>query len=295
MSDIPDLSGRHVLVTGANSGLGLETARVLARAGASVLLGCRDRAKAEVAQSAIAAEATGGPPTIVDLDLADLDSVRGAAATVGGQIERLDGLVNNAGVMAIPFAKTSDGFEMQLGTNHLGHFALTGLLVPLLLEAPAPRVVTVSSLAHWSGRIRWADMHFDRGYHRWLAYAQSKLANLLFAAELDRRAAGTALVSVAAHPGIVPTNLYASAGASRHGARRLGQSAESGARPQLRALVDEGLTGGEYVGPMFEAWGPPRRVARSPLARRRPDARRLWELSQVLTGVAYPASRVSPE
>ncbi|MGH9135716.1 MAG: oxidoreductase [Acidimicrobiales bacterium] len=288
-ADIPDQTGRTILVTGANSGLGLRTAEVLAAAGAHVLMACRNQAKAADARDTVAATAAGPAPTVVALDLADLASVRACAEQVVGSVEQLDGLVNNAGVMAIPLTRTADGFEMQFGTNHLGHFALTGWLLPALLQADAPRVVTVSSVAHWPGWMRWRNLNWASSYQRWMAYSQSKLANLLFASELERRAraANCTLVSLAAHPGISATNLYAHADASGRGARVFGQSDAAGALPQLRALTDPGAKGNDYFGPWLEVRGHPRRATRSLLARRRKDAARLWERSEQLTGVSY--------
>src|SRR5262245_60135393 len=185
-----------MLVTGANSGLGLRSAEALAAAGARVLLACRNADKAAVALESVKAKATGAAPEVVPLDLSDLDAVAESAADVATRVDCLDVLIDNAGVMALPLRRTAQGFEMQFGTNHLGHFALTGRLLPVLLRAEAPRVVVVSSNGHRMGRIRWDDLNWERGrYSKWLAYAQTKLANLLFAAELQRRAttAGTDL------------------------------------------------------------------------------------------------------
>ena len=209
-NQIPDLSGRTAIVTGANSGLGQVTARELARAGAAVIVACRNTAKGETAATAI--RDVIGPDADVaveHLDLAELASVREFADRVSAEHDRLDLLINNAGVMAPPRRLTADGFESQLGINHLGHFALTGRLLARLLAAPAPRVVTVSSHMHRLGSIRFDDPQFERGYNNWRAYAQSKLANLMFCFELDRRAAAAevALTSVAAHPGYAATNL----------------------------------------------------------------------------------------
>lgn len=200
--DIPDMAGRRAIVTGANSGIGYHTALQLARHGASVVLACRSAERGLRAFERVKAAAPDAAITLGSLDLADLSSVRRFAAE---QQEPLDILVNNAGVMAIPRRTTADGFEMQFGTNHLGHFALTGLLLPALQAAPSPRVVTVTSGVAWTGRLRFDDLQGERGYRRWAAYGQAKLANLLFAKELDRRVSG--LTSVAAHPGYAATNL----------------------------------------------------------------------------------------
>src|SRR4051812_18818640 len=188
-ADIPDQTGHTVLVTGANSGLGLRSAEALASAGARVLLGCRNLDKGAKALEDVRQVASGADPVLVLLDLADLTSVRKAAEVVEATVDKLDVLINNAGVMGIPKARTADGFEMQFGTNHLGHFALTGLLLPALLERPGARVITMSSGAHMYGRIRFGNLQGERHYQRWVAYGQSKLANLLFAFELARRAA----------------------------------------------------------------------------------------------------------
>jgi NAD(P)-dependent dehydrogenase (short-subunit alcohol dehydrogenase family) len=304
--DIPDQAGRTALVTGANSGLGLRAAEALAARGAAVLLGCRDRERAEVARRAVAAVATGPPPTVVALDLADLASVREAAAVVAGTVDRLDLLLDNAGVMAVPLARTADGFEMQFGTNHLGHFALTGLVLPSLLAAPAPRVVVTSSNAHRIGRVREDDPHYEAGgYRKWAAYGQSKLANLLFVLELGRQAAehGTPVVAAAAHPGYAATHLMAASASQSStavarravgaamavGNRLLAQSDRAGALPLLYAATADGVSSGDYYGPrLADMWGAPAPAGRSPAAADAGAARRLWALSEELTGVAYP-------
>jgi NAD(P)-dependent dehydrogenase (short-subunit alcohol dehydrogenase family) len=301
-TDIPDQTGRTVLVTGANSGLGLRTAEALAAKGAQVLMGCRDATRGETARSEVAAGATGPAPEVVPLDLADLGSVRDAAQSVAEAVERLDVLVNNAGVMGMPLRRTADGFELQFGTNHLGHYALTGLLLPVLLRAEGPRVVTVSSNGHRIGRNAWSDPNWERGrYSKWLAYGQSKLANLLFTRELARRAheAGSPLVAVAAHPGNSATHLVAaSTDASGNrlvgqlmnwGNRLIAQSDSAGALPQLYAATMPDVISGEYFGPdrLFQLRGNPTRVGSSAAARDDEAARRLWQLSEELTGVVY--------
>jgi NAD(P)-dependent dehydrogenase (short-subunit alcohol dehydrogenase family) len=299
--DMGDLRGRTALVTGANSGLGLESAGALAAAGARVLLACRDEGRARDALATVAGEATGPEPEVVRLDLADLDSVAAAAEDVAGRVERLDILLNNAGVMAIPLRRTAQGHEAQLGTNHLGHYALTGRLLPLLLAAERPRVVTTSSFMHRMGRMRWDDLDWERGYRKWEAYGQSKLANLLFAFELDRRAraAGSSLVSAAAHPGYASTALQqrgpqmsgnkAMATAMRLANAAVAQSPAGGALPQLYAAVAPGVDGGDYIGPggPFELRGSPARAAASKAARREADRERLWRCSEEMTGVTY--------
>ncbi len=295
--DIPDQTGRRVVVTGANSGLGLAVARELARAGAAVVLACRDRARGEAAIAGIRTELPGAAVELGILDLADLGSVRAFAETFGG--DRLDLLVNNAGVMATPYRRTVDGFELQLATNHLGHFALTGLLLDRLVAAPAARVVSVSSLLHRSGRIDFDDLQSERSYRPWRAYSQSKLANLLFAFELDRRsrAAGVGLASVAAHPGYAATSLQANGPrrpiervALAVGKLLLAQGAAGGALPILRAACDPDLPSAAFIGPdgPGERRGHPRVVAPSPAALDPEAAARLWRVSSELTGVSYP-------
>jgi NAD(P)-dependent dehydrogenase (short-subunit alcohol dehydrogenase family) len=301
-ADIPHQTGRIVLVTGANSGLGLRTAEALAAKGASVLMGCRDATRGEAARSEVAAGATGPSPEVVPLDLADLGSVRDAAQSVADTVERLDVLVNNAGVMAMPLRHTADGFELQFGTNHLGHYALTGLLLPALRRADGPRVVTVSSNLHRMGRNDWSDPNWERRrYLRWPAYGQSKLANLLFTRELARRAheAGSSLVAVATHPGNSATHLLAtSTDASGYrlvgqvmnwGNRLIAQPDSAGALPQLYAATMPDVIPGEYFGPdgLFQLRGHPTRVGSSPAAQDDEAARRLWQLSEELTGIKY--------
>ncbi|MFF2551511.1 oxidoreductase [Nocardia sp. NPDC058058] len=296
--DIPDLSGKTAVVTGANSGLGLRTAEALAAKGAQVIMACRNELKAATALESVAAAATGPKPEVLPLDLADLTSIRRAADHLDVRENAIDILVNNAGVMALPRnVRTAEGFDAQFGTNHLGHYALTGLLLPALLRAPAPRVVTVSSIAAWGGVINWPDPNWRVIYVRWLAYSQSKLANLLFTAELDRRAAGTTLTAVAAHPGLSATNLYDS-GTEKGASARLAalqqqalvamaQPDRMGALPQLYAATMPDLPGNAYLGPGLETFGYPRRTLRNPLAYSRTQARALWRLSEKLTGITY--------
>lgn len=289
-ADIPSQAGRVAVVTGATSGLGYHTARELVRAGAEVVLAVRDTRRGEEVKQRIGAAA------VVRLDLAELASVRAAAEDTRSRWPRIDVLVNNAGVMALPRRVTADGFELQLATNHLGPFALTGLL-----HESVRRVVTVSSTAHRYGRIRFDDLHGDHRYSRWAAYGQTKLANLLFAFELQRRAAaaGLELRSVAAHPGLAATNLQL-AGARMEGSRLkerlsvlysrgLGQSDEMGALPQLYAATMPDLPGGAFVGPdgLLEQRGHPKLVSARRAAHDEAVARRLWEVSEQLTGVRY--------
>ena len=290
-ADIPDQAGRTVVVTGANSGLGAATARALATAGARVVLACRNTAKGE----AVAADLPGSPE-VRRLDLADLSSVREFAAGLTGPV---DVLVNNAGVMALPKKQTADGFEMQVGTNHLGHFALTGLLLDRITD----RVVTVSSAAHRAGHIDLADLNFEhRRYGRWSAYGQSKLANLMFALELQRRlsASGSTVRSMAAHPGYAATELQAHTESFQDklmavGNRLLAQPAEGGALPSLYAATAPDLAGGSYLGPggMMELRGSPKVVTPNRAARDPKVAADLWELSSTLTGVEYTFDQVT--
>ena len=288
---MPDLSGRTALVTGANSGLGFHTALELSRHGARVLLACRSPQRAEQALGRLSL--AGGKGELVTLDLSSLASVRAAAAEVAGRVEMLDLLVNNAGVMAPPRTLTEDGFELQLGTNHLGHFALAGRLLPLLLAAPAARVVTVSSGAHRLGSIAFDDLTGERSYRRWGAYGQSKLANLLFTRELDRRF-GDRLTAVAAHPGYAATHLQTGQGQPllealmRVGNATIAQSDAAGAWPSLYAATAVGVRGGQYFGPgLLELRGHPKQVGRSAAAQDDAVAARLWAVSAELTGTSY--------
>lgn len=284
VGEIPDQSGRTVVITGANSGLGLETAKALAGAGARVVMAVRDTSKGEAEASRL-----DGEVEVSELDLADLASVRGFAERFGG---RIDVLINNAGLMAIPESRTKDGFEMQLGVNHLGHFALTGLLIDRIDD----RVVTLSSAAHKIGKIRLEDLNWKRSYQRWPAYGQSKLANLLFAKELQRRlvAAASPLRSMAAHPGYAATNLQSRTESIQDKLMGIGnlifaQSARMGALPTLYAAVAPDLPGGSYVGPggLGEQRGHPKVVEGNARSRDTDSARRLWELSEELTGVRF--------
>jgi NAD(P)-dependent dehydrogenase (short-subunit alcohol dehydrogenase family) len=294
-ADIPDQSGRVAVVTGANSGLGLATARELARAGARVVLACRSTEKGKDAASRIVSLVPGADVQPAVLDLADLESVRAFPASAP---DRLDLLINNAGVMAAPRRVTKQGFESQFATNHLGHFALTGLLLGRLLSAPAPRVVTVSSTLHRRGKMNFDDLQGERKYSPWGAYGQSKLANLMFCFELQRRAteAGTALLSMAAHPGYAATNLQFAATDRFYekafgwiGNRLLAQSADMGALPTLYAATVADLPGGTYVGPggRSEQRGYPKVVTAAGKAYDEAAWRRLWEVSEELTGVHY--------
>jgi NAD(P)-dependent dehydrogenase (short-subunit alcohol dehydrogenase family) len=296
--DIPDLSGRVAVVTGANSGLGLVTARELARAGARVVLAARSPSKAESARGSIAEDVPGAELEPRELDLADLLSVRDFAAGVASDHPALDLLVNNAGVMMTPPQKTTDGFELQFGTNHLGHFALTGELLDRLAAGTDARVVTVSSIEHKAGRVDFDDLQSERDYSPRRAYRQSKFANVLFGLELDRRlrAAGMPVKSVLAHPGYSATNLQLSGPTGivrsflRVTNKLVAQSPDKGALPTLYAATAPGVEGGEFFGPdgFMEGRGHPSRVDPVDRARDTESARRLWEVSEELTGVRYP-------
>jgi NAD(P)-dependent dehydrogenase (short-subunit alcohol dehydrogenase family) len=295
--DIPDQHGRTAIITGANSGIGLVAARELARAGARVVLACRDTEKGVAAASDVASRAANAEVEMSALNLASLDSVRAFAERFRAEHDGLDLLINNAGVMAPPRRTTTDGFELQFGTNHLGHFALTGLLIGAMQGRTGARVVNVSSGAHRFGRIDFEDLQGERKYGRWRAYGQSKLANLLFTFELDRRlrAAGSTVSSLAAHPGYSATNLQFAAAPRPDRAFMavtnvvMAQSAEMGALPTLYAATKPGVEGGTYVGPggLFEQRGYPKPVGTSPAARDQKVAAKLWEVSEQLTGVKF--------
>lgn len=302
-ADIPDLSGHTAIVTGANSGLGYETSRALAARGAHVVLACRDLLKGGVASEHIAKEHPTASVELAELDLSSLASIRAFVEGFTSRHEELHILCNNAGVMALPYRQTADGFEMQLGTNHLGHFALTGLLLPRLLATEGARVVTVSSTMHRIGRIRFDDLHGAHRYRKWRAYGQSKLANLLFTYELAGRAArkGAGLVAAAAHPGYAATNLQF-AGPRMEGStlmerlsgwgnRLIAQDAAGGALPTLHAATAPGVRSGEYFGPggFAELRGAPKRVDSNQRSHDREVAERLWRVSEELTNVRYDA------
>ncbi|MDT4972831.1 MAG: hypothetical protein QOG22_2974 [Pseudonocardiales bacterium] len=284
-ADISDQIGRTFVVTGANSGLGASTARALAGAGASVVLACRNTAKGDQAAATMP-----GQVEVRQVDLADLSSVRSFAAG----IDQIDVLVNNAGIMAVPQGKTVDGFERQIGTNHLGHFALTGLLFPKISD----RVVTLSSGAHRMGKINIDDLNWERRrYGRWAAYGQSKLANLMFAYELQRRlaAAKSPVKSLAAHPGYASTELQSHTESVQDkvmalGNRLIAQSADMGALPELYAATVPTLRGGEFIGPHGRLGlnGYPKIVGSNKASRDEAVAAKLWTLSEELTGVSYP-------
>ncbi|WP_406009069.1 oxidoreductase [Streptomyces sp. NBC_00637] len=302
--DIPDQGGRTAVVTGANSGLGYVTARELARKGARVVLACRSASRGREAVRRLHDEVPDAKAELRLLDLGDLASVREFAGAL--PYDRLDLLVNNAGVMAMPYGTTADGFETQFGVNHLGHFALTGLLLPALLatrgRSPEARIVTVSSMAHLLGNIDRDDLNSKRSYRRWIAYGRTKTANLLFTHELARRltAAGAEVVAAAAHPGYAATNLQ-TAGPRAEGrpvAERLmalgnrvfAQPAEAGALPALYAATAPGVRPDSFTGPSLAMWrGAPAPSRRAPWTLDDRAGERLWAASEQLTGVSYEA------
>jgi NAD(P)-dependent dehydrogenase (short-subunit alcohol dehydrogenase family) len=300
-ADMSDLSGRIAVVTGASAGLGLRIGQVLAARGAHVVLACRNLDKAGRAASQIAAKSPGAEASVVRLDLASQSSVRGAAEEIRARFPRLDLLINNAGVMDIPLQRTEDGFELTLATNHLGPFALTGRLLDRL--AAGARIVTVSSISHLDGSIDFADLQAERHYVPGRAYAQSKLANLLFTYELDRRlrAAGAGAAALACHPGVVYTDLFANSGLERFflspAMRMINfwavQDVRMGALPALRAATDPSAAGGEYFGPRRYGLrrrfytGYPAAGESSARSHDQADQARLWQVSERLTGVSY--------
>ena len=308
--DISDQTGRVALVTGANSGLGFYTARGLAAKGARVLMACRSLQRGERAAADIREQLPEAQLAVVELDLADLTSVQSCAETVHKDWERLDILVNNAGLSTFTRQETAQGFELQFGVNHLGHFALTGRMLPMLLDTPASRVVSVSSLAHRNARLAFDDLQNERGFSGFGgfgAYAQSKLANLFFAFELQRKLArsNASTISVAAHPGVSATDLitrHRVSSESKNVAARfsilmarlmfptMGQSAEQGALPQLYAATAPDVNGGDYFGP--DGWqgmrGNPKEIRARDSAYNEQTAGRLWQVSAELTGETYP-------
>lgn len=303
-ADLPDQSGRVAVITGANTGIGYEIGRVLAARGAQVVLACRDQARAERAAADLAAASPGAPAaSVVRLDLSSLASVRTAAEQIRARYPRLDLLINNAGVMDVPYQRVADGFELTFATNHLGHFALTGLLLDSLLAAPGSRVVTMSSQGYADGVMNFADLQSERGYDPAGAYFQSKLANLLFTYELDRRlaAAGTGTAALAAHPGVVYTDLFKHRSPLNRllispQARLINfwavQDVRLGALPALRAATDPAARGGEFYGPhRRHDTGYPVPVESNARSHDTADQATLWRVSAELTEVSY---RITP-
>lgn len=299
LGDVPDLGGKTFVITGGNSGIGFETARFLVKMNAHVVIACRNGRKAKAAIGRIRAETDRADIEQMELDLASLASVRAFAERASERLPRIDVLCNNAGVMTPPYGTTEDGFETQFGTNHLGHFALTGLLLDKLVESAPSRVVTVSSIAHrlGSGEINFDDLQSTQSYGKMNAYGQSKLANLLFAYELDRRlkARGLDVKSVACHPGLARTDLYMSRDTQRptmlmwYASTLVTQSAAMGALPEIYAATGADIEGGDYVGPsgFFEAMGWPKKVRSSGPSYDLAAADRLWAISEELTGVYW--------
>jgi NAD(P)-dependent dehydrogenase (short-subunit alcohol dehydrogenase family) len=292
---IPDQTGRTAVITGANTGLGFETAAALAAKGANVVLTVRNLDKGKDAADRITKRHPGASVTLQEGDLASLESIRAAAAQLRSNHNGIDLLINNAGVMFTPKSTTKDGFELQFGTNHLGHFALTGLLLDRLLAVPGSRVVTVSSTGHrYPGPIRFDDLQWEHRYSRMGAYGQSKLANLLFTYELQRRLTGTHTIATAAHPGASTTELIRNTPPWIRlvtGPFELtSQSAAMGALPTLRAATDLGALGGQYFGPggFAEMRGYPKVVSSNERSHDVDTQKRLWAVSERLTGVVYP-------
>lgn len=298
-AQIPDQTGRIAVITGANSGIGLETARELAAKGATVVMACRSRSKAEEAMVDIRQRNPAAKLDFVALDLSRQASVKEAAATVLQRYPRIDLLINNAGVMWLEEGRTEDGFELHIGTNHFGHFTWTLLLLPAIRDVPGSRVVTVSSIAHRSGRLTLDDINHSREYTRHGAYGQSKLANLMFALELERRLrkSGARTISVASHPGVTGTNLANDwSGRQSNPLSRLAirwwplvsQRPEAGALPSLYVATAADVRGGDYYGPrFFEVFGAPKPARIRKFAQRTQEAAGLWELSEKLTSVQF--------
>ena len=291
-ANIPDQSGKVAIVTGSNSGIGFETALELAEKGATVVMACRSLPKAEAAARQIRQTDPPGEVVVMELDLGDLDSVRQFAAAFLARYNRLDLLINNAGIMMPPYGKTAQGFETQIGVNHLGHFALTGLLLDALIKTPQSRVVTVSSGAHRFGQIDFDDLHWERkAYKANPAYGQSKLANLLFTYELQRKltAAGQTTIAVAAHPGWTETNLQQHSGVASFLNPFLAQPQPMGALPTLMAATESSARGGDYFGPdgFMQMRGYPHKVESNEASHNEEVAAKLWDVSEQLTGVSF--------
>jgi len=289
--DIPVQNSKTAIVTGANSGIGFQTALSLAEKGAHVVLACRNQKKADQAVANILVKHPEANCSVMQLDLSRLSSVRDFAKVALSELPRIDLLINNAGIMIPPHTITEDGFELQFVTNHLGHFALTGLLLPRLLNTPNSRVVTVSSKAHNFGFINFDDLHRKRFYFAWEAYGQSKLANLLFAFELDRRlqAAGHPTKSIAAHPGYTSTNITQHSPIVQFATKNVAQDTLTGALTTLRAATDPQAEGGSFWGPkhLFQMAGPPVQVRSNRRSRNLSDAEKLWAVSERLSGVHF--------
>lgn len=288
---MPDLSGRTILVTGANSGIGLEAVKLFADKGAEVIMACRNLEKADAAAAEVRAMVPQARLPVMVLDLADLASVKAFANAVRQRFSKLDVLLNNAGLMAPPLQRTRDGFEIQFGTNHLGHFALTGQLLDLLEAADAPRIVQISSLAHRGGKLMWGNLNAEKRYSRWPFYCQSKLANLVFAKDLQRRlqTSGSSIQVMAAHPGYSATHLQDTVPGGGLFNKLMAQPAQMGCLPGVMAATSDAVEAGGYYGP--EGWMELRGYPAPAYARKITDnekvAQRLWEESERLTGVHY--------
>jgi NAD(P)-dependent dehydrogenase (short-subunit alcohol dehydrogenase family) len=289
--NIPNLEGKIALITGANSGLGFEASLAFAKKYATVVMACRDMTKGQEARQRIENEVSGAQLIVMELNLASLESIKTFAARFIQTYSHLDILLNNAGVMAPPYRRTEDGFELQIGTNHFGHFALTGLLLKRVLFTPNSRVVVVSSFAHHMGRINFDDLNWTHKYSKWPAYGQSKLANLLFAYELDRRfkAADSNSIAMAAHPGYSATHLQRHTGLFAFLNTFLAQSSYMGALPILFAATADGVQGAEFYGPdgFLEMRGYPQKTRSSKASYDAALAKRLWTVSEKVTGVRY--------
>ena len=295
MADVGELQGKTILVTGSNTGIGYATAKLLASRGAKILMACRNPEKAGQAQERLRGEVPNAKTQLVQLDLGSLDSVRKAAESVTNTCDRLDGLINNAGLMMPPLGRTSDGFEVQFGTNVLGHFAFTGRLLPLLQRAPHSRVVWLSSVAHWDGEIDFDNLNAERGYKQWRAYAQSKLADLLVAYEMQSRLERSGIhnvLSLGAHPGGTNTELGRYNGMLKVLNALISpftQAPEGGAMPSIRAVVDPAVRGGEYFGPgaFHTMTGPPTKQRSAKRSHDHEVAARLWQVCEQLTNVRF--------
>ena len=301
-NDMPSQQGKIALITGANSGIGFEAAKALAEKGAHVIMACRNPQKANEAMDTLRREVPNADITFLQMDLASQSSIKAAVETFKEDHTQLDLLINNAGVMWLPKSDTEDGYEMQFGTNHLGHFTLTGLLLDMLTNTPDSRIVTVSSLGHYTGKIHFDDIKLDKRYGKHKSYAQAKLANLMFAYELDRKlkAAGKNTRSIAVHPGGSSTNL-ATPGFEKGASLFTGvakvffpyvtQNAQSGALPTLFGATAAEANGGDYIGPskLFEVIGAPKKVSSSRYSKRKDVAEQLWKLSEELTNIQFDA------
>ena len=290
-TNIPDLSGKLALITGANSGLGYETSLALAAKNAEVIMACRNLEKGKTALEQIKTEAPNAKLVLMQLDLGSLAAVRRFAEEVHAKYDHLDLLINNAGIMAPPYSKTEDGFETQIGVNHLAHFALTALLLDLVLAAENSRIVNVSSQAHTMGKINFGDLNSEKSYNAWRAYGQSKIANLYFTYELQRKleAADKAILSVAAHPGYAATNLQSTSSFFTWANNFFAQSAAMGALPTLYAALSPDVVGSDFIGPhALGGWrGYPIKTKSNQLSYDEAIAARLWQVSEELTGIKF--------